>query len=60
MGTAGQMREPGPGGELSRLVATAWIRAADAGIIDADELARLLTRRSPGEWGPAPGGDAAS
>jgi hypothetical protein len=33
--------------EFDRRAAVAWIRAADAGLIDADELAYLLTRACP-------------
>jgi hypothetical protein len=42
--------------EFTRRAAAAWIRAADAGLIDATELVWLL-RHLPGD--PPPAGDRA-
>ncbi|MBE1468268.1 hypothetical protein [Kibdelosporangium phytohabitans] len=36
-----------PSAEFARRAATVWIRAADAGIIDADELSWLLRHLPP-------------
>jgi hypothetical protein len=48
MDTAQNATKPLPAApEFIRRAATAWIRAADAGLIDADELTWLLAHLPP-------------
>ncbi|MCU1681856.1 MAG: hypothetical protein JWQ81_2595 [Amycolatopsis sp.] len=44
--------------EFDRRAAVAWIRAADAGLIDADELVYLLTGADPARLDTADSGRA--
>jgi hypothetical protein len=54
MSTVEDATKPSARREFTQRAARAWIRAADAGVIDADELTWLLAHLPPAKLGPAP------